>query len=673
MSKVQRDKDKKKSLKVKIFILFFAIIFTSLAVLGTISCIKTSNAMKKVTEEELRQINEKTAEIVKQSVTAVDGYVAILSLNEELGNIASGNKTELEENFEQVAQIQKKHSELIESIYITDTSGKCVFSNASNTDNTDLSDRAYIKKALQGTKSYSEVLASKVTGQPIIGIAYPLKIDDKVVGTIAATIKFEKLTESLASVKIGEKGYAYMIDKSGIIVYHPNKEKILKENVAETTNSELKALVDKMKSGKTDEGYYTYEGVRKFVRFTSVNEFVLVVSADYNEYMAPAEAIKKNTIIIGILALVVSMILGYIFVKRNITDPIKHLEDLMIKAGDGNLLGRAEIKTEDEIQTLGEYFNEMMEHQKHIIENIRKGSEELAAASEEISASSEEISSSTEEITCSIEEVTNNAEQQNNSILETSKVLVQLSSLVQIAQNRANTARDNSDNTMKAAHEGRIKVEKTVEAIGNISKVTSETAEILMVLNELSKKVNGISSTINNISNQTNLLALNAAIEAARAGEHGKGFTIVAEEVRKLSEQTTVGAKEIYALVNEMVVQIDKAVKSMDEGKSAVDDGVNIASETDKSFINIISAVEQIAKDISLIVDVTRDEVASSDQIVKLIDSVATITETTVAHSQAVLAATEEQTAVIQNLAASSEETSAMANNLNGLVEKFQI
>lgn len=673
MSNKQRDKDKKKSLKVKIFILFFVIIFISLSVLGTFSCIKTSNAMKKATEQELRQINEKTAEIVNQAVTAVDGYVGILSLNEELGDIVSENKNELEENFKQLAEIQKKHSELIESIYVTNIAGKSVFSSASITDNTDLSDREYINKALKGTKSYSEILASKVTGQPILGVAYPLKVDDKVVGAIVATIKFEKLTESLASVKIGENGYAYMIDKNGLMVYHPNKEKILKENIGQTTNSDLKALVDKMRAGKTDEGYYTYEGIRKFVRFTPVGEFILVVSANYDEYMEPVAAIKKSTIIIGIISLLASMMLGYIFVKRNIIKPIKHLEDLMIKAGDGNLLGRADIKTDDEIQTLGEYFNEMMDHQKHIIENIRKESEELAAASEEISASSEEISSSTEEITCSIEEVTNNAEQQNSSILETSKVLVQLSSLVQIAQNRANTARDNSQNTMNVAHEGRVKVEKTVEAIENINKVTSETAEILMVLNELSKKVNGISSTINNISNQTNLLALNAAIEAARAGEHGKGFTIVAEEVRKLSEQTTVGAKEIYTLVNEMVVQIDKAVKSMDIGKSAVDDGVNIANETDKSFINIISAVEQIAKDISLIVDVTRDEVASSDQIVKLIDSVATITETTVAHSQSVLSSTEEQSAVIQNLAASSEQTSAMASNLNGLVEKFQI
>jgi methyl-accepting chemotaxis protein len=226
---------------------------------------------------------------------------------------------------------------------------------------------------------------------------------------------------------------------------------------------------------------------------------------------------------------------------------------------------------------------------------------------------------------------------------------------------------------MHAADQGRRKVEETVEAIENISKASAETEDRLKILDELSKKVSGIISTINNISSQTNLLALNAAIEAARAGEHGKGFTVVAEEVRKLSEQTNVGANEISSLVNEMVVEIGKAVESMDSGKNAVENGVIIANDTDKSFISIITAVEQISKDIQQIVDVTKDEVASSDKIINLINTVATITEATAASSQEVAAAAEEQNTTIENVAASAEETSAMAVSLNNLVEKFII
>ncbi|MBZ9634536.1 methyl-accepting chemotaxis protein [Clostridium sp. FP1] len=348
-------------------------------------------------------------------------------------------------------------------------------------------------------------------------------------------------------------------------------------------------------------------------------------------------AIKKNIIAIALISLFIAMLLSYFFTTKKIIEPIKILQKLMVKAGEGDLTVRAEITTKDEIQTLGECFNLMIKDQSDIISRVRSGAKELAAASEEISASTEEITSSTEQIAENIQNVAFNAENQNNSIIETSEVLVQLSSLVQIAENKALIAKNNSRDTVSAAKQGRTKVKETVEAIENINKTSMDTEVILKVLNELSKQVSGIINTINNISSQTNLLALNAAIEAARAGEHGKGFTVVADEVRKLSEQTNTRANEISSLINEMVVQIDRAVDSMHFGKEVVEHGAFVAKETDETFVSIINAIEQISKDINKIADIKKDEVASSEQIVKLIDSVATITEITATSSEEVV------------------------------------
>ncbi|KZL92462.1 methyl-accepting chemotaxis protein [Clostridium magnum] len=662
------------SLKNKLGLMFFIFIAIPIITLGGYSYTKTASSLQYATEQQLRELTNETASSINETIDSVDKYVKILSSDERMAKVASGDNSYSLESYNYLQKIQKENSDIIESLIVTDPTGKGIISNSSEKYDTDFSDREYVQDALKNSKGISKtILISKVTGKPIIGIAHTLNIDDKVVGTVIALVPFESISKRASKVKIGNNGYAYMIDKNGLVVFHPKSEKIAKENLLSSSSADLKALVEKAKTGETVEGYYTYDGVRKFVKFTPVNNWIVAVVADYDEYMSSAITIRRVTIIMAILSVIISVLLAYLLSIKNIINPIKHLEQLMTRAGEGDLTVRAQINTGDEIQTLGKYFNKMIEHQHNIIENVRRGAIELEAASEELAASNEEICSTTEQITNNIEKVAENAKSQSDSIIETSEVLVQLTSLVQIAQSRALTAKNNSNNTMDAAEQGRKKVKDTVIAVENISKSSIETEERLKVLEQLSKKVNGIISTINDISSQTNLLALNAAIEAARAGEHGKGFTVVAEEVRKLSEQTNVGANEISLLVNEMVVEIDKAVQAMSVGKNAVENGVAIINDTDKSFITVISAVEQIAKDIEQIVDVTKDEVASSDKIIDIINTVATITETTASNSEEVAAAAEEQSTAIENVASSAEETSAMAVSLHNLVEKFKI
>ncbi|MCT4509977.1 MAG: methyl-accepting chemotaxis protein [Tepidibacter sp.] len=662
----------KTSLKTKLISMFFIFILIPLLILGFTSSYMTSRSMQNITEEELREITKQTGEIIELSIDSASKYIQVLSYNKDIINQAAGYNENNHEVYTYLSKLQEENNN-IERISVIDATGKGVVSSSSEIYDIDLSDREYIQNALNGSFSQSDVIISRVSNKPVIAIAYPLTMNNEIVGAIVGSINFENISNSISEISIGKNGYAYMVNKNGMVIYHPKKEKILTENLSNTDNKDLKAIVEKMKSGEPGEGYYTYEGVYKFIRFIPVNNWTLAISAEYNEYMAPAIAIRKITIITIILSLVIVMILAYFITTKNIISPIKNLEELMIKAGEGDLTVKSNINTNDEIQVLGEYFNDMIDHQSDIIKHVRLGSEELTASSEELAASAEEISASTENITENIKGVACNSEVQNKSIIETSEVLVQLSSLIQIAKNKVVTAKKNSDNTMNTAKQGRIKVEETVEAIENISKVSNETQDILRVLDNLSKQVSGIINTINNISSQTNLLALNASIEAARAGEHGKGFSVVADEVRKLAEQTNVESNEISSLVNEMVVQIEKAVSSMNAAKQVVENGVVVAKETDKSFINIIEAVEQITNDVDQVVDVTNDEVASSDQIIKLIDSVATTTETTSENSQRVASATQEQSYIIQNLAASSEETSAMAVSLNSLVEKFKI
>ncbi|HYE09050.1 MAG TPA: methyl-accepting chemotaxis protein [Patescibacteria group bacterium] len=662
------------SLKLKLIISFLILISIPIAVLGTLSYNMSSDALQSTIEHELVQITDLMAESIHTNLMNEQESLQIAAQNTIFTSaLTQTDNTEvLNEAYNYVLSLEKKMTEL-ETVFVVDLQGNALVTNEGISTALNVADREYFKQAANGESAISEILTSKTTNKPVVAIAVPIYLNDQVIGVLGASVDFETISSHAAEIKIGKNGYAYMIDKSGMFIYHPTTEKILKDNIKDIKSEELQVLVKKMQAGESGTGFYTYENVYKFVRFVPVGQWVLVLTAEYDEYMKPALTIRQSTSIIAVSCIIIAMLIAYFISTYNIVLPIRKLQQLMSKAGNGDLTVSANIKTKDEIGELAKSFNEMIAHQSGIVSQVRIGAQELAAAAEEMAASTEQINVATEEINTSIQTVAAGAQKQNESIIDTSQVLVQLSSLVQIARSKADDTNQNVVFTVNTAENGREKVKDTIQAIDTISATTKDTMEILNILDGLSSKVGGITVTINSLAEQTNLLALNAAIEAARAGEHGKGFAVVADEVRKLSELSNTGAREIEALVNEMITQTQHAVESVNEGKNAVDNGVKIAGETDTAFLNIIKALESIVKNIFEIVDITKDEVATSDQIIKLIDVVASITEDTTSNSQEVAAAVEEQRATVETIASTSEQMSAMAVSLENLVKKFKI
>ncbi|HEY5524991.1 MAG TPA: methyl-accepting chemotaxis protein, partial [Clostridium sp.] len=549
------------SLKTKLMAMFFIIIFVPMGILGYVSYTMASNSLQATVQQQLKEQTSDTSDLIEKTVESVKNSLEISSLNSELGRAAqNSSKADIDTAFEYIQNIQKSNQDSMEVLIITDANGKVVIDSETKEPDIDLSDRDYMKKALSGSEAVSEVLTSRFTGNPAIFIAYPIKDGNKIIGTLVGSIKFDSISNYAAKIKVGENGYAYMIDKNGLIVYHPDSSKILKVNVSDNASEDFKPIIKEMKDGKSSEGFYTYDDKYKYVNFQPVDNWMIAVTANYDEYMASAISIRNDTILIVVISIIIAMICAYLFATKGIINPIEELKKLMKLAADGDLTVNINIKSNDEIEELGNSFNDMINHQDEIVKNVSIAAQQLNAASQELAASSEEISAATEEISAITTQVAQDAEKQNESIVDASGVLVQLSSLVQLAQNRAKATSSNAVKTMKVADLGREKVEETVKAINGISMESDETAKALETLSGLSVKAGGIISTINSIAEQTNLLALNAAIEAARAGEYGKGFSVVADEVRKLSEESNDKAKEISILVNEMIKQTQSAV-----------------------------------------------------------------------------------------------------------------
>jgi|GEM_PF-658444 len=388
--------------------------------------------------------------------------------------------------------------------------------------------------------------------------------------------------------------------------------------------------------------------------------------------VAMRNGIVRSVLWTTLVVLAAAVLFGTIFARR-IARPLLNLRGLMAAAGGGDLTVYGEIRTDDEISELTATFNQMVQRQADTVDKVRRASEELAAAAEEIAASAAEVSSASQEVAYNIASVSQEAEEGNRVSVETNQVLLELSSLIQMAQQKGRGALDGSVRTIETARGGRETVLEAEDAMESIKSLTAETEEQMETLNDYSRQISSITETITGIARQTNLLALNAAIEAARAGEAGRGFAVVADEVRLLAEQSNKEAAGVAELVRKIVDKTAVAVEGIRGSRTEVERGAAVVRRAGEALGDILSATEHAEEAVRSIVSITDEEVASSEKILQLIASMSTVISTTAEKSEQVAASTEETTASMETIGAGTEELNAMASRLNDAVKVFKV
>nr|WP_170885446.1 methyl-accepting chemotaxis protein [Bacillus alkalicellulosilyticus] len=392
-----------------------------------------------------------------------------------------------------------------------------------------------------------------------------------------------------------------------------------------------------------------------------------------------AEAQKSiNDLIIALLTVVVIsiviIVVVAIFFARKMSKPITKASERVKEIENGNLAhDPLQVTSNDEVGELVKAINGMNVKMNNLVSGIASSAEELSAGSEETSASVEEVTASVEVLNSVVQGVSQDATKGKEATLDASQSLIQLSSLIQLAKEKASNGKASSENTMKSAENGVVKVEETIDKMGEIEDKTEQTQILIKELEVYSKEIGQITTTITAIAEQTNLLALNASIEAARAGEHGKGFAVVANEVRKLAEESNHGASEVSKLTEKIADLTMKSAVSMEESRNIVNEGTLVAKIAGDSLQQILDAVNITEQAINEISDITSDEVATSETIVELINNLATIVESTATSAEQMMVSFDETTLAMQNVSAVSEQNSGMANDLMNSIEKFKL
>ncbi|WP_332402107.1 methyl-accepting chemotaxis protein [Vibrio metschnikovii] len=463
----------------------------------------------------------------------------------------------------------------------------------------------YRDAANAGKQIITTAYQDAITNALLVTIAEPIRHNGQLRGVVGADVLIDQLISDVLSIDAGDNAYAMLIDtQDGYFLAHPDKRLLLKP-VSSLDNALTMNAVQQAANSR-QLMTLNHNGQESLFYFDRVADtpWVFAVQMDKNTEFAAHTQLLTGLLITAIfITLIVVLIVSWLvsFLFRDLLRVSKALEE--IATGDGDLTQRLEPRSDDEVGQLANNFNIFVGNMHTMVSKLSEVSASLSSQSHMTAAHAEERSA--------------RIRMQQDEINMVATAINEMAAATQeIANNSEHTAQ-NSSEAVTACVDGSKQVSQTQNSILSLAKEVQVATGVIQELEEHGNQISTILSTIQGIAEQTNLLALNAAIEAARAGEQGRGFAVVADEVRVLSQRTHASTKEIQTMIEMLQGTTGKAVGIMNDSRMLADTSVDDAHSAAASLMQIHHAVERISDMATQIASAAEEQASVTSEITR--------------------------------------------------------
>lgn len=680
------------SLRDKLIVWFIFIIFVTVSSIGiAISIYSNQSATRQYNEAARQQINtidqalalfyddldrniDMMAEhsFVKQSNRTITPYYDKQNISMMTPSKNGGIEQEIFEIFELYG---RTHPGTLYVYMGTEDGGYIQWPETGNSNNYDPRIRPWYTIAINenGKVFRTDPYKDSVTNSLIVSNARSFKDSTgKVYGAVAIDVSPEKLTDILQNVQIGETGYAMMIHRTGLVLADSKYPENNLKHVSELPIEGFEKVLE------SESSFYSLiEGKDYLInsKKSDKTDWIVVTAVEKNEVLKNASAMRRITAIISLIVIAIGVFIA-VSIALSITNPIKKISNtlaIIAKKDFSVSVDEKLIKEKDEIGLLSRSVDALLQEISKVICDVKKSTETVANSSNNLVSISNENSNAIEETAKAIETLALRTSDQASESRNISNVLNHV-------EKRIDSMTEEIDATNKIAYTTMDKSEQAIKEMKKLeeSKKMSleKTESITQIINRINDNANNaqeFTKAIEGISNQTNLLALNASIEAARAGDAVKGFAVVAEEIRKLSQETTKATLDINSLIESINSESQNAVseiKLVNDLFNALSHAINQSefqfNDTVSSLKNLSSYINSLSNHSIELNEEKRKMLSGMSSIVAGIDDNSAI-------SEEISASIEEETASMIQLNNLAYDLLKLAEKLNEEVDEFKL